>query len=143
MNWTQHDILNVLDQSYWDGLLPNFDNEHLILGASRITLFHSKDDWGLVFDTFGYSPSGGDFITEMCTFGSNICNIDETYRQRILSIRHPPMNLDNVWRTAFNTVDSSTWQNPICPWKVMNDGCISLRGNIVRMPLLDEYPKLV
>jgi hypothetical protein len=94
MNWTQHDILELLDEAYWDGLLPNFENEHLCLGASRVTLLRSQDDWGLVFETFGYSPAGGDFITVFYTFGSTICNVDEDYRQRILAMRNPAMN----WR---------------------------------------------
>ena len=141
IDWTEERILEVLDRFVWDGGFPEFSSQFLCLGASRLSLFRSANDWGLVIESFGYSPPGGTLVTSLYTFGSTICNVDEEYRQRISSFRTPPLDLSFNSNTTFYPIESESWQDPEVECEAANVGEIELRGKRVEIPSRSEYCK--
>jgi hypothetical protein len=71
-DWTAHRILEVLDQCCDSFKFPMLDNGYVYLAASRLSLYRSDTDWGLVIEIFGFSPRAGLPDTHIYTFSSNL-----------------------------------------------------------------------
>jgi len=50
------------------------DNGYVYPADTRLSLYRSHDDWGLVIEVFGFSPRAWDPDVHIYTFGSQICN---------------------------------------------------------------------
>lgn len=56
---TSEDVLSILDDAARAFVFPMLDNGYVYPAASRLKLYRSPSRWGIVFETFGYSPRAG------------------------------------------------------------------------------------
>ena len=71
-NWTADGILQVLDKCCDAFTFPMLDNGYVYLAATRMSLYRSETDWGLVIEVFGFSPRSGLPDTHIYTFSSRL-----------------------------------------------------------------------
>lgn len=71
-DWTAPRILEVLDQCCDSFTFPMLDNGYVYLAATRMSLYRSDTDWGLVIEIFGFSPRAGIPDTHVYTFSSDL-----------------------------------------------------------------------
>jgi uncharacterized protein DUF7003 len=76
MNWKREQILSVLDQRCANFTFPMLDNGYVYLAATRLSLYRSETDWGMVIEVFGYSPRAGLPDIHIHTFASALQNRD-------------------------------------------------------------------
>ncbi len=74
MNWSAHQILEVLDACCEAFTFPMMDNGYVYLAATRLSLFRSSSDWALTIEVFGFSPRHGLPDIHIYTFGSRLRN---------------------------------------------------------------------
>ena len=67
-------ILSILDSCCDNFTFPMLDNGYVYPAATRLSLFHSSNDWAMVIEVFGYSPREGLPSTHISTFGSTLHN---------------------------------------------------------------------
>ena len=72
-----HQILKILDDANRASTFPMLNNGYVYLAATRMSLFRSNEDWGLVIEVFGYSPRAGLPDTHLYTFASRLHDRDK------------------------------------------------------------------
>jgi hypothetical protein len=70
MRMTSQEIFAILDDEARNFVFPMLDNGYVYPAAARLSLYRSDTDWALVFETFGYSPRGGEPDCMITTFAS-------------------------------------------------------------------------
>jgi hypothetical protein len=134
-------VLAVLDQGARDFVFPMLDNGYIYPAASRLSLFRSKTDWAMVFETFGFSPRAG--IPNLCvtTFASRIANprqaadfvLEDAYRNYLRHHRHD--------ETAFfEPIEDDEWIDLDDGEHVAGDARqLLLRGERIPLPGQADY----
>ncbi|QPJ61000.1 MAG: hypothetical protein G3M70_03480 [Candidatus Nitronauta litoralis] len=77
MNWSSEKILQTLDLCAENNTFPMLDNGYVYLAATRMSLFFSKEDWGLSIEVFGFSPRSGLPDLHIYNFSSKLNNRDK------------------------------------------------------------------
>lgn len=72
MNWTESEILAILDDCAQAFTFPALDNGYVYPAKVRLSVFTSEEDWALVIEVFGFSPRSGDPDVHVHTFSSRI-----------------------------------------------------------------------
>jgi len=67
-------ILATLDECCRAFTFPMLDNGYVYLAATRMSLYRSDEDWGLVIEVFGFSPRGFTPDNHVHTFSSRLAN---------------------------------------------------------------------
>jgi hypothetical protein len=128
------DILGILDDAAQNFVFPMLDNGYFYLAAARLSLFRSSEDWGMVFETFGFSPRAGLPDLTVTTFSNKLgscmpggaaisSDAPKYYDQRFY---HP--------------IDSGDWIDPDDNEKIsLSATLLPLRGHLVPFPKLSEY----
>jgi hypothetical protein len=117
------------------------DNGYVSLAATRLALYRSEDDWGLVIEVFGFSPRAGLPDTSIYSFGSNLFARDtpEQYVSREAYERYLVSHPHNEMRTAF-PLSQDEWLDPNDgEWVSATAKSLVLRGEQVRLPALADY----
>lgn len=141
MNWHPQDILAALDRCAEQFTFPMLDNGYVYPAATRLSLYRSPDDWGMVIEVFGFSPRSGLPDIHVYTFASRL-------------VRAKSVN-DYVSRQAYeaylenNEHNESTFIYPIEEgvWLDTEDSELlaagtstaTVRGEPVDTPPLQEY----
>jgi hypothetical protein len=142
-NWTAARILEVLDECCDSFTFPILDNGYIYLAATRMSLYRSETDWGLVIEIFGFSPRSGLPHTYVDTFSSALHArrdpgqfVNEDAYNKYLS--NNPYNESSI----VEPIQEGDWidtENPelIAPGE--HDVC--LRGHIQSLPSADQYAR--
>lgn len=98
-----HDILGVLDKAAEAYVFPMLDNGYIYPVASRLTLFRSKEDWAVVFETFGFSPRAGHPDLTITTIANRLKDrnkrsdyVSESAHENYLK-QNPNWDMRNFW----------------------------------------------
>ncbi|MEP3891704.1 MAG: hypothetical protein ABJN69_14695 [Hellea sp.] len=129
-------ILSVLDHCAEAFTFPMLDNGYVYLAASRLSVYHSSDDWALVIEVFGFSPRAGAPAVAVHTFGSNLRNrksrgdyvSQEAYENYISN------NEYNEFKTFFPIGGDDIWVNADDNESVMPNTSLYLRGKVFNLP---------
>src|SRR5262245_36002881 len=71
---THEEILSIFDRCCAAYTFPMLDNGYVYPAASRLSAHYSPDNWGLVFELFGFSPRAGLPDTTILTFAGRLSN---------------------------------------------------------------------
>ncbi|MGB7281045.1 MAG: hypothetical protein WBE13_02190 [Candidatus Acidiferrum sp.] len=141
MQWKPERILSVFDQCCSHFTFPMLDNGYVYLAATRLSLYRTEFDWGMVIEVFGFSPRSGLPDTGIYTFASTIHNrhSPENYKDRSAHDRYLENNPHNEFRSAF-PLDGDGWIDVERDEVVAEDAReLVVRGRAVRLPSLEEY----
>ena len=142
MRWTGSRILGVLDACCASYKFPMLDNGYLYLAATRLTLFRSDSDWGLVIEVFGHSPRDGGPSTHIDSFASRLHNRDvrDDYRDRKGYKMYLRNNPHNESRFA-EPIDEREWQDLVDDEQVVASKAttVSVRGQQITIPALATW----
>ncbi len=141
MDRSEQTILEVLD-ACWDFscTFPVLDNPYVYLAATRLSVYRSRDDWGLVIEVFGFMPRAEAPDTYCYTFGSRIINrmsaadyVTAEAHANYLS-RMPHCDTHHIW-----PIDNEEWQDPD-DIEMVKSGArtLVLRGQVVPIPKPEE-----
>jgi hypothetical protein len=117
------------------------DNGYIYPAASRLSVYHSADNWALVFELFGFSPRAGLPDTTILTFSGRLSNRNppanyvsaQAYQNYLM---HNPHNEDRrVWPLA-----DGDWIDPDDS-ELLNANATTfvLRGRKLETPLASAY----
>jgi hypothetical protein len=138
---TADEILAVLDACATGYRFPVLDNGRWYLAATRLSLFHSPVDWGLVIEVFGYSVGVGLPDVAVFTFASRLHArrtaadyISQAHINRYLA-KNPHREL------RFHHVVKGDWQDADVNFVADGATAVELRGEGIPLPPPDEYRK--
>ena len=140
---TAAEILAILDTAAAGYTFPVLDNGRWYLAATRLSLFRSPADWGLVIEVFGYSVGVGVPDVAVFTFASRLharCTVaqyggNQANFDRYLA-EHPYRELQFYYH-----VTKGDWQGVNSTWVADEATVVELRGERVPLPLRDEYER--
>lgn len=143
MTFDRNAILGILDQCSQAFTFPMLDNGYVYLAATRLSLFRSDIDWGMVIEVFGFSPRSGLPDTSIYTFASKLHNRNtpEQYVNYAAYEKYLRNNPHNEFNTVF-PVEEGPWQDDenveiVSP----NAKQVFIRGNSVEIPSVQEYER--
>lgn len=141
MNWSPQDILTSLDKCAEHFTFPMLDNGYVYLAATRLSIYRSTDDWGLVIEIFGFSPRSGLPDTHIYTFASTLVRAQsvndfvskQAYETYLANNEHNESTFiypleEGSW---LNVNDSELLAAGVCP--------VTVRRQRMGTPLLREY----
>lgn len=135
-----HDILGVLDKAAEAYVFPMLDNGYIYPVASRLTLFRSKEDWAVVFETFGFSPRAGHPDLTITTIANRLKDrnkrsdyVSETAHENYLK-QNPNWDMRNFW-----PISNEEWIDENDPERTSMAGSIVLRGRHLSIPEMSDY----
>ena len=133
-------ILKILDDATRVFTFPMLDNGYVYLAATRMSLFRSSDDWGLVIEVFGYSPRAGLPDTHLHTFASRLHdrNKPEDYVNETAYRNYLANNPHNESRFIHPIADGP-WIDPEQQELVAPSGELHLRDLTLPLPSPPEY----
>ena len=136
------EILEILDEAAVRGAFPMLDNGYVYLAATRLSLFRSPEDWGMVIEIFGYSPRAGIPDTHLYTFASRLHNRDtrEKYMDESAYQDYLAYNPYNESRFIY-PIREGSWIDSEQPDFVAKTGKLQLRDQILPLPSQAEYAK--
>lgn len=143
MNRKPEQILSVLDQCCANLTFPMLDNGYVYAAATRLSLYRSETDWGMVIEVFGYSPRAGLPDTQIHTFASALHNRDSRDKYKSLEAYNHYLanNPNNDSRFVFPIAEGD-WQDPnSCDLIAENARKIVVRGQVRRLPSPEEYSR--
>jgi hypothetical protein len=141
MNWQPDNILAILDKCCDAFTFPMLDNGYVFLAATRLSLYRSPLDWGMVIEVFGFSPRAGLPDTHIYTFASTLVNRDgvdqhrskEAYENFLASHPH------NQSRFV-HPIEAGDWQDEDEGESVAEDATtVTVRGRKISVPDTDDY----
>ncbi len=139
-NMDSKQILKILDDASGAFSFPMLDNGYVYLAATRMSLFRSSDDWGLVIEVFGYSPRGGLPDTHLCTFASRLR--DRKTREQFVNETAYRNYLSNNPHNEFSSIypiEDGPWIDSEQSEFVASAGEVRLRDLILPLPSPAEY----
>lgn len=140
MHHDPNQILRILDDCCDAFTFPRLDNGYVYLAATRLTAFHSPENWALVIEVFGYSPRSGfpdihvyTFANELQTRDSADQYVNETAYEAYLA-----NNPNNDSRFFFPI--EGEYQDGDCD-EVVSDSAnfLILRGKQLPLPRREEF----
>lgn len=141
MPFNADQILSILDQCCAAFSFPMLDNGYVYLAATRLSLYRTEADWAMVIEVFGFSPRAGLPDTQVHTFASTLHNRNrpERYVKREAYDKYLLNNPNNESR-FFDPIAEGSWQNTEnCELVAQDAREITLRGNVITLPSIDEY----
>lgn len=141
MHWKSKDVLAVLDECAANFTFPMMDNGYVYLAATRLCVYRTDADWGMVIEVFGYSPRSGLPDTHIHTFASTLHNRDseQQYESRRAYENYLKNHPHNESRFVF-PISSGDWQDPeSCDYIAEGAKALILRGKHMALPPLAEY----
>ncbi|SEF20079.1 hypothetical protein ABL840_06075 [Variovorax sp. NFACC27] len=137
LNWREADILSILDQSCENYVFPMLDNGYVYLGATRMSLYRSLEDWAMVIEVFGFSPRSGLPDTHVHTFASRLHdrNPETSYVSRAAYDNYLARNPHNESRFIY-PIEEGGWQDAEnLEWVAVSGGHeLILRGQSIPTP---------
>ena len=136
MNWKPEQILSVLDQCCANFTFPMLDNGYVYLAATRLSLYRSEIDWGMVIEVFGYSRHAGLPDTHIHTFASGLHNRESRDKYKSLEAYNNYLanNPNNDFRFVF-PISEGDWQDPSdCDLIAENAREVVVRGQSAKAP---------
>ena len=136
------EILQILDDAARLSSFPMLDNGYVYLAATRMSLFRSKDDWGLVTEVFGYSPRAGLPNTHLYTFASRLHDRDnpEDYVSETAYRNYLATNPHNESR-FIHPIAEGPWIDSEQQELVAISGELQLRDRTLPLPSPTEYAR--
>ena len=141
MRWKSEDILAILDQCSAAFKFPMLDNGYVYLAATRLSLYRTETDWGMVIEVFGYSPRAGLPDAHIYTFASTLHNRDspEKYKSRQAYENYLANNPHNDSRFIY-PMSSEDWKDTeSCDHVAEGATAVQVRGRTLKLPPLEEY----
>ena len=141
MHSTVKEILLILDRCALKFTFPMLDNGYLYLAATRLSLYRSEDDWGMVIEVFGYSPRAGLPDTHLHTFASTLRDRDSPKKYKTRQayenyLRHNPHNESRfIYPIGERDWAEADYSEHIADHATM----VEVRGRPVMLPVLEEY----
>jgi hypothetical protein len=143
MDHTADQILSILDRCCDAFCFPMLDNGYVYPAATRLSLFRSTADWGMVIEVFGYSPRAGLPDTHVYTFANRIH--DRPTRTHFVSQEAWQMylaNNPNNCQSSVFPIASGLWIDPDQTEQVAKTADhIVLRGRRIDLPSSAEYAR--
>ncbi|HUQ06154.1 MAG TPA: hypothetical protein VM261_26805 [Kofleriaceae bacterium] len=142
---TASEILRILDSCCDAYTFPMLDNGYIYLAATRLSLFRSQRDWGLVMEVFGFSPRAEFPDLTVYTYAGELAARRSAFEFRGLEghrqylHNHP----HDESRSLFD-LEEGDWQDPDNCELVTEDahGAIVLRGRTYPLPPRSAYARL-
>ncbi len=119
---------------------PMLDNGYVYLAATRLSLFHSPQDWAMVIEVFGYSPRAGLPDITMYTFGSTLANRyrPENFVSPAAFEAYAAKNPHNEMHHVY-PIDDGPWMDANTPELVSLEAEeLVLRGRKIRIPNAED-----
>jgi hypothetical protein len=137
---TAAEILAILDTAAAGYTFPVLDNGRWYLAATRLSLFRSSEDWGLVIEVFGYSVGVGLPDVAVYTFASRLHarSTAADYISQAHFDRYLAENPHNELRFFYHLVKGD-WQGDNYTWVADTATAVELRGERIPLPPPDEY----
>lgn len=131
-------ILRILDKCCDDFQFPMLDNGYVYLAATRLSLYRSTEDWGLVIEIFGFSPRSGLPDTCIHTFASRLHDRDppEKYVSRDAYEKYLTNNLHNESRFVYPIEEGDAFADELVAPEARE---ILVRGKAWKLPARDAY----
>jgi hypothetical protein len=134
MDYRAADILKILDDAAQNFIFPMLDNGYVYLAAARLSLFRSAQDWGLVFETFGFSPRAGLPDLAVTTFSSHLVG-DKANATAV-----KPDLREYAKQIFYHPIENGDWIDPEDSEMVKAGATsLSLRGQLVSLPSAHDY----
>ena len=133
-------ILKILDDATRAFTFPMLDNGYVYLAATRMSLFRSNEDWGLVIEVFGYSPRAGLPDTHLYTFASRLHDRDK--REKYVSetaYRNYLVNNPHNESRFIHPITEGPWMDSDCQELVALSGELHLRDVTIPLPSRTNY----
>lgn len=136
-------ILRILDGCCERSTFPVLDNGYVYLAATRLSLYRSKVDWGLVIEVFGFSPRSGLPDTAIYTFGSHLRRVrsasdfvsEAAWTHYVRAHHHDELHF-------VHPIDEGDWQDADqTEWVAQGATACVVRGNPVTLPPADAYAR--
>jgi len=134
-------ILTVLDYCCDKHTFPMLDNGYVYLAATRLSLYRAPEEWGVVIETFGFSPRAGLPDTTIYTFASTLCNRD-------IPAGYGPKEIANLLATQPNNdmrfvypIESGDWQDSHDDVIAAGVTELVVRGRKQAVPSLEVYER--
>ena len=139
---TAKDILKILDKNSQNFRFPILDNGYLYLAASRLSLFRSATDWGMVIEVFGFSPRAALPDLMIYTFASTVDNRNspESYTTLEAYQDYLTYNPYNEMHPYY-PIEDDAWMDVDNPEMTRFTGEYILRGKTYTMPTAEDYQK--
>ncbi|MEM7260644.1 MAG: hypothetical protein AAF488_01545 [Planctomycetota bacterium] len=144
MDWSDRDILDVLDSCCEQFTFPMLDNGYVYLAATRLSAFRSAKGWHLSIEVFGFSPRAGSPDVHVYNFGSGLQNrktaenfvTQEAYENN----RHANPHNDSQF---FYPIPDEDWIDEEDGERVDSSAReLVVRDQAVRIPKAEEYEAL-
>jgi hypothetical protein len=141
MHWHPQDILAALDKCAEHFTFPMLDNGYVYPAATRLSLYRSTDDWGMVIEIFGFSPRAGLPDIHIYTFASQLVRakseIDYVSRQAYESYL---ANNQHNESTFVYPIEEGEWQDTENSEFLASGATKAIvRGEPMDTPPLQEY----
>jgi hypothetical protein len=138
-------ILSIFDQGCEGATFPMLDNGYFYLAATRMSLFRSEADWGLVVETFGFFPRARRAPeTWIYTFASRLHdpNAPDRYSSPEAYDTYSANNPHNEHRFVF-PVEEGSWRGKDEYYEQLAEGAteVVVRGRILSLPPIFDYPR--
>ncbi len=141
MIWKGNEILSILDNCCQAFTFPMLDNGYVYLAATRLSLYRSSSDWGMVIEVFGFSPRSGIPDIQIYTFASQLYNRDsaESYVTSEAYDNYLKLNPHNDTRFFF-PIEEGTWlSSEECESVDSSASSLILRGATIPLPDIGDY----
>ncbi len=138
---TQFEILRILDKCCLAYTFPMFDNGYIYPAASRLSAYHSPDNWALVFELFGFSPRAGLPDTTIITFADSLSdrNPENSYVSADAYKNYIAHNPHNEDRRFWPLAEGAWMDADDCELMSANVADFVLRGRTLKAPEASEY----
>ncbi len=135
------EILEILDQCCDAFTFPMLDNGYVYLGATRLSLYRSDNDWAIVIEVFGFSPRTELPDTHIYTFSSRLQN-RKSPTEYINRAAYDAYIADNQYNESrfIYTISEGDWQDSDNTEFLAKDAqYASIRGKEITLPPIKEY----
>ena len=134
-------ILTILDRCCEVCTFPMLDNGYVYPAATRMSLYRSTEDWGMVIEVFGFSPRAGQPDTLIYTFSSTVIRREtaEDYVSPEAFHNYLAVNPNNEMSYVY-PIDDEEWKDPE-NWDFVADTAksLKLRGRDIDLPNSKDY----
>ncbi|HSY20374.1 MAG TPA: hypothetical protein VK815_18665 [Candidatus Acidoferrales bacterium] len=140
MKYTAKEVLSVLDACCDKFTFPMLDNGYVYLGATRLSVFRSEENWAITIEVFGFSPRSGIPDTHIYTFAGKLWNLKrpENYVSRQAYENYLANNPNNESRFIF-PVEEGDWIDG--EDVAANSSVVMVRGESVPLPTPGDFKK--
>jgi hypothetical protein len=140
MKMNPTDILKILDEAAEVYNFPMLDNIYVKLAASRMSLYRSERDWGMVIEIFGSTPKSRLPDTHIYTYASSLINRDkpEHYVSQEAYQTYLATNPHNESRFIY-PIEEGAWLELESQTVTTEARQLHLRNQLVKLPNREQY----